>query len=433
MDYYLIGAGILATTSFLTTVVLRRVVPTNEMHIIQARKNMATFGQGSKNGNVYYEWPKWMPLVGITKAIMPISVFKLELMRYDAYDKDRLPFEIDLVAFFRIDDFIMASQRVSSLSELREQLLFILKGAARTMLANYDIHQIMVERATFGDHFTKEVETQLKNWGCSTVKNIVIENIMAKTKSLIEMQSRTVVAKNMQEAQTAEIQAQQEVDIRKQEATQAVGLKQASREQTVGIAAQQASQAVKEQERVTKEKEMNILQVSNVRQSEIAKQANIIKAEERKQVAIVEADGEKQKTVLLAEGNLENSKRIAEGIQVQGLAKAEAEKAMQLAPVQAQITLAKEIGSNENYQKYLVTIRQVEANQVVGVEQAKALEKANIKIIANTGNPVEGVKNAMEIFSAKGGTQIGSMLEALVQTPTGEKIIDSFSKGNGHA
>jgi flotillin len=69
----------------------------------------------------------------------------------------------------------------------------------------------------------------------------------------------------------------------------------------------------------------------------------------------------------------------------------------------------------------------------VGVEQAKALEKANIKIIANTGNPVEGVKNAMEIFSAKGGTQIGSMLEALVQTPTGEKIIDSFSKGNGHA
>jgi hypothetical protein len=56
-----------------------------------------------------------------------------------------------------------------------------------------------------------------------------------------------------------------------------------------------------------------------------------------------------------------------------------------MAPVEAQIVLAKEIGENQSYQQYLITIRQVEANQAIGVEQARALDKADIKVIANSG------------------------------------------------
>ena len=47
-------------------------------------------------------------------------------------------------------------------------------------------------------------------------------------------------------------------------------------------------------------------------------------------------------------------KRRAEGIEAVGLADAEAEKAMQLAPVRAQIELAEEIGTNEGYMNYLL-------------------------------------------------------------------------------
>jgi flotillin len=49
----------------------------------------------------------------------------------------------------------------------------------------------------------------------------------------------------------------------------------------------------------------------------------------------------------MADGEMKAEKKKAEGIQAVGLAQAEAEKAMQLAPVSAQIALAKEIGSNE--------------------------------------------------------------------------------------
>ena len=111
------------------------------------------------------------------------------------------------------------------------------------------------------------------------------------------------------------------------------------------------------------------------------------------------------------------------GIDIGDYRNAEAEKAMQLAPVQAQIVLAKEIGNNEGYQKYLVTIEQVKANQAVGIEQAHALAKADVKVIANSGNVENGMKNIMDIFSSNGGTQFGAMLEGLAQTEHGEALL----------
>lgn len=421
--------GVLIVIAIIALVVIpglfRRVVQTNEVHIVQSRGKTISYGVSFGHGNVYYEWPNFIPVIGITKTILPLSVFKLELNSYDAYDKDRLPFEIDVVAFFRVSNSDIAAQRVSSIGELRDQLAFILKGAARTTLASYDINQIMIERSKFGEHFTQEVQEQLKQWGVETVKSIelmdirdvgdskVVHNIMEKTKSFIEMQSRTEVASNMQKAQTAEITAQRNIEVEKETAKQVIGLKQADRETQVGIASQQASQKVKEQEKITKEKEMDIIRVAEVKKAEIEKNVNVVKAEQ-----------DKETTILVAEGHLESKKRDAEAITVQGQAKAEAEKAMQLAPVEAQIVLAKEIGENKSYQEYLVTIRQVEAGQIVGVEQAKALEKANIKVIANTGDPVSGVNSVMDIFTSKGGTNLGAMLEGIAQSDEGSKLLN---------
>lgn len=429
--YLLIGTfvAIVGIFHLLAAIILRRVVPTNEVHIIQSGRKTISYGKDTENGNVYYEYPSWIPKIGVTVTNLPTSVFKLELNKYDAYDKDRLPFEIDVVAFFRVADPIMASQRVAHLNDLRDQLLFILKGAARTILASYDIHQIMVERSTFGEHFTKEVETQLVQWGVGTVKNIelmdirdygkneVVHNIMSQKKSEIEMQSRTTVANNMKNAKIAEINAERDAQVENQQALQAVGEREAEKNKQIGVAQEKSSQEVKEQQRITKEKEMAVTKVAQVQQANITREVNVVQAEQNKQT-----------TVLIAEGNLESKKREAEGVQIAGLAKAEAEKALQLAPVQAQITLAKEIGENKSYQEYLVTLRRVEASQVVGVEQAKALEKANVKIIANTGEPVEGMTNVMDLFTPKGGTSIGGMLEAIAQTDEGKELLNRIKQ-----
>jgi len=446
--------GIVVFVILIVALLLRRVVPTNEVHIIQSGKSTVSYGKDHSDGNTYYEWPAWIPKIGIVKIILPVSVFAEDLQSYEAYDKGRLPFVVDIKAFFRITDSNVAAQRVSSFDELRNQLRAILQGAVRTILASADIEEIMQGRSQFGESFTREVEAQLKNWGVSTVKNIelmdirdsenseVIKNIMEKKKSLIEMQSRIEVAENNKKANIAEIEAKRETDIQEQEALQKVGARTAEKEQAVGIANELSQQSIKEQAKITKEKELEITKVSEVMQANINKDVQIVKANQDKETAainkemaiikaaqekettILVAEGTKSTTILVAEGNLESKKRESEGIAVEGTAKAEAEKAMQLAPVQAQIVLAKEIGENAGYQKYLVTIEQVKATQAVGIEQAKALAQANVKVIANSGNVENGMKSIMDIFSSNGGTQVGAMLEGLAQTEQGQTLLE---------
>ena len=197
---------------------------------------------------------------------MPVSVFDIDLKAYEAYDKGRLPFHVDIKAFFQIDNSDIAAQRVASITELRDQLVAIVQGAVRKVLASNEIEEIMEGRGKFSQEFTDEVKGQLKNWGVSTVKNIelmdirdakdsnVIANIMEKKKSLIEMQSRTEVARNRKVAEVAEIEAKREVDLQQQEAEQQVGLRTVSAKREVELAKEAQLQQVKEQQKVTKEK-----------------------------------------------------------------------------------------------------------------------------------------------------------------------------------
>ncbi|MDP3729763.1 MAG: SPFH domain-containing protein [bacterium] len=415
------------------SILYRVVVATNMVHIVQSRKRTTSYGTGQIGSNVYYRWPQWIPFFGITVIELPVSNFDLSLKDYEAYDKDRVPFMVDVVAFFRIKNTGIAAQRVGSIKDLEDQLTQIVQGAVRKVLASAVIDAIMLERAQFGHQFTDEVRAQLEEWGVEPVKSMelmdirdgqhgskVISNIMAKKTSHIEMESRTEVAGNMKVAETAEIEAKQAVDIRRQEADQAVGQRTAEKEREVGIAQENARQEVLTQEKETRERNMAVKRVAEVRQAEITRDQQLVAAEQD------------QKTrVIIAEGLLEAKRREANGILVEGEARAEAEKLMQLAPVRAQIELAKEIGQNPGYQYYLTIIESVKAHIVVGSKQADALKAAEIKIIANTGGkPTEGVNNVMDMFSTKGGTDLAGMVEAFAQTPMGKMVLTKIGIGD---
>jgi flotillin len=430
---------------FLCALCFRVVVSTNDVHIVQSAKKTISYGKDQPAGNSYYVWPAWIPAIGVKVIKLPVSVFSVELDAYAAYDKGRVPFVIDIMAFFRIEDSNVAAQRVHSFQELVDQLKGILQGACRSILAKAEIEEILEERAKYGEQFTAITNDQLNAWGVVNVKNIelmdirdasgskVIDNIMSKKKSMIEMQSRVEVARNNQTAQEAEIKAKRSVEISQQEADEQVGIRTAEKERQVGISKQQASQAIKEQERATAERSMAIMQVNQVRQAEITRDVQVVNAEQDKRTQVIKAEGEKQKTITVAEGALESAKLHAQGVEAEGRAKGEAEKAVLLAPVQAQITLAKEIGENQGYQNYLISVRRIDADQAVGIEQAHALQKADVKIIANTGDPIQGVDKVMDLFTSKGGTQFGAMLEAFKQTPAGEALLKKVNGSDGAA
>lgn len=443
------AAIVVGLVMFFWTIALRRVVPVNEVHIVQTRKDTVSYGKGF-DSNTYYEWPSRIPLIGLTRVTLPVSNFSIDLPDYAAYDKERVPFLVHVMAFFRISDSNTAAQRVASFEELKEQLTAIVQGSVRTVLAAHEIDQIMLDRSRFGEAFTKEVTPQLGGWGVEAIKNIelmdirdskesdVIQNIMAKRTSGIERESRLVVADNARQAEMAEIAAKREIEMSRQQAAEQVGLRTAEKEMNVGVANEQSSQQVKVQQRETAAKEMDVAQVKSVRNAEInrevavitaaqAKEVAIVQADAAKQVAIVSAEGSKQQTVLTAEGQLEAAKRNAEGIAVEGNAKGAAETAILMAPVDAQIKLAEKIGSDQGYQNYLLGIRNIEAAQAVGTAQAEALKSADVKVISNAGTPGKGLSSVMDLFSADGGTAVASMLEGLAQSPEGKKLLQKFA------
>lgn len=426
--------GVFALWLFHWVVEKRIVVPTNLVHIVQSGKKTTSYGAGQP-ANSYYSWPDWIPVIGVKVIILPISVFRVELESYAAYDKGRLPFVLDVLAFFRVADPNVAAARISSTKELIDQLMGIMQGVVRTILANEELETILGERARFSGLFTHEVAEQLPQWGIESVKSIelmdirdgsnsqVITQIMAKKKSFIEMESRTAVAVNMQAASVAELSAQQAVKTREQEALEQIGIRTAEKDQRVGITTQQAQQAIQEEAKNTAFLQMAVQEVNQVRTAEIARGVAVVQADQSKEVARVTAEGVKLRTVTEAEGALAAAKLAAEGVTATGKAKGEAEQAILMAPVNTQITLAKEIGQNQGYQTYLVQLRTIEASQAVGIAQSAALAEAGIQIFANTGTPTEGLTSVRELFSARGGMAIGAMMEGLKATETGEKIL----------
>ena len=465
------GAGItlLAVLLILYILGLRRIVPTNEVHIVQRNQQTLSYGKDTNNGNVYYQIPAWIPKYGVVVSKLPSTIIDVTLDRYEAYDKDRLPFVVDIKAFFRISDFATAASRVFTVAELKDQLTSIVQGAARSILAKEYVEDIMSKRTEYGEEFTKEVSSQLKEWGVVAVKNIelmdikdshdeeVIANIMMKKKSAIEMERRTEVAKNLKLAQESEILAKQEIELKQQDANRVVGLRQAQVQQEVGIANEQQLQQVQAQAKITAEKEMEVKQVREVRAAEISKQAATVKAEEErsvievnaqavvtkadadKKVAILnaqalqekvklEADADKTRIELKADADLKVAKNAAQGIDAKGKAEANARELMEKAQVAGQIELSAKIGENKEYQDFVVRQRQVEAMEAIGVEQAKNLANAQIKIFANAGSVADGVSSAGKVLNPKTGLDLSSMLESFASTPVGEKITEKLLK-----
>jgi flotillin len=431
--FWIVGAGAIAlfvTAIFFVMVTLRRVVPTNMVHIVQSSKATTAFGRGKETGNTYYAWPAWLPRIGVSVIQFQESIFQVTLKEYAAYDKGRLPFKVDVTAFFRVADAEVAAQRVTSFEELKQQLQSVLQGAVRRILATNDLEEIMHQRATLGQQFTDEVDHNIKEWGVQTVKVIefmhiqdddsskVIHNIQAKEQARIDRESRTKVAENRQLAETAEIEAQRQIDIQSQEAAQQVGIRKAEQEKAVGIAREKSSQDVQEQAKITAEKSMEVKRVQDTKRAEI-----------ERAVTVTNAEAEKQRITLGAEASLAATTKEAEGIKLKGEAEGDAATKRLMAPVTAQMTLAEKIGSNEGYQSYLIRVEQVRAGQVVGEKLADAIKEAKIQVISTgggQGDVLKGVAGIGDLFTPAGAATLSGAIAAFASTDQGKAVMDNL-------
>jgi len=424
--------------SIFISLLFRIVVPTNEVHIVQTKKRAIPYGKDYDAWNVYYNLPSWIPFIWITRTILPVSNFTISLDNYQAYDNWKVPFWIDIKSFFRVKDAASAAKWIENFEELKEQLTDIVKGAIRKILASKDIEEIMVWRWEFWRMFTDEIKWQLPSWWVEIVKEIelmdirdgegshVISDIQMKKQATIEKEKRVKVAEESKIAKIAEIEASKEAELKEQDAERQVWEKTAETTKLVWIAKEKSQQEINEEAKYTKAKEMAVKLVENVKQAEIEKSVAVVAAQKEKQTSIVKADWEKQQTITIAEWKLQEQQKSAEWIQAIWLAKAEAEKAMLLAPVKAQIELAEKIADMPEYINYLETIKALEVEEEVWTAKAEALKSGELKVIANTWTANDWVNNLMDVFSSKWGSSIASMLENLKQTDWGKALVEKL-------
>ncbi|MCL2748624.1 MAG: SPFH domain-containing protein [Alphaproteobacteria bacterium] len=473
----------------------RTIVEPETVHVVMTANKATSYGKDTGNGNVYYEWPKWIPGLGVRKKSLSVANFTIPIDGYDAYDKDRVPFLVDIRTFFRIENTNRAAERITTENEMKDQIKEIVRGAVRNLLAKAKIAEIMEERSKYGEDFTNSIKEQLEEWGVVPVKNIElmdirdvqqktdpktgiaevgpIGRIMAMKQAEIEKESRMKVAVSNQEAREKEIEAERQVAIKEAEKEEHVGKRNAEKDQTVGIAEEKSKQKVAEEAKVTMEKNLAVEQVNQVTNAEITQKKAVIDAETTKKTTIIQAEQDKEKRIIdtgaekeqikiqtdaekynietIADANLDAAKKGADaviaaktaeakGVREVGTAAADAEKQMQLARVTAETTLAEKIGKIPEYQDYLVKIETVKQNAnveikraefgaTVGIEQAKALEKANVSVVANTGGSVQsGLKSVGDLFTPEFATKLGAADTALKNATGGTGLIDTVKE-----
>lgn len=443
-----IGIVTLLVLYVLISALFRIAVPTNEVHVVQSKNYTIAFGKNQKEGSVYFNRPSWFPIVGITRTALPTTVFDITIEDYQAYDIWRVPFWIDVKAFFRISDSLLASERIDTFDQLIDQLHDVLKSSIRSILSNSDIEEILSWRSEFSMKFTSSVKEQLnKDRWIEVVKNIefmeirdwhdseVISNIQKKKESEILKHSRIAIAENNREASLREIEAQKEVEVKEQEKRQLVWQREIETNNTLAIQDEQSRQQVKEQEKITKEKEMDVLKVNEIKNAEIQKEKEIIESEReaRKQIISSEAQKESQKNraeaeLLTAQKNSEaiksNADAESEKIRKTGNAEAETIKNKEVSLIAGKVELMKEMQENKEYAMYLQAIEQIAAQREVGVAQAKALESADIKYLGTDGT-LNASWSLSELVTPSGLGKLWLGLEAFANM-TDKKVLDIF-------
>jgi len=131
----------------------RKIVPTNEAHILQKWNKIIVKWNWFDAWNVYYYFPQWVPIFGVKVTKLPLYVFDIKLKQYKVYDNEKVPFNVDITAFFVIKNPELAAKRIANFDELKEQLTETIAWAVIKIISQYSIKEVIEK--------TPEIEQKL--------------------------------------------------------------------------------------------------------------------------------------------------------------------------------------------------------------------------------------------------------------------------------
>jgi len=426
-----IGIGIVVVLAVMVGVAalaLFRIVPPSEAHlVVSLSKKMVC----SSDPGIQKNAKAWYFAIPIIRTIRQIDLTTKEIIdQQETYEKGQARYKVRTSLKYRVQDVEIAAETFHTDEALREQLKEVLRAGVRAITVKYDVKQARAEKKTIDKEIKEEIEDDLAKWGIKLINFQLVDfqdtddsNIISDISRVREKEIEALRREQNAEKNKVARMKEAEADEKSQE-------REIARDQLVGERQQTMKQKIAEQEKLAREKEYDVKQVEIVKAQEIDKKRAEVEAEQQRRVAVIKANQMKEAEIIYKEQKElegqgdrarleEQAKGNAAKMKEDGLAEAEALKAKGLAEAEAKNALQKALNQfKDEAIRALVAEKIVDMQKVVGIEGAKALSAADIKMLVSGG---DGSKEAFEVgkllesLSVANGSMADSILNRLAK------------------
>ena len=389
------------------------VVPPHEAHVVVSRgKGLKLYCSRPTFKSSYFYVP-WL----MKRTKLPLRNKQLFIDDIPLRDSRLAKFVCDVVCWVNIEEPRRAAERIGEQERVKDfkgiedDIKNLVKSVTRNSSMKMDLVKIMSERLVFSKEIEDEIKENIIEWGMRIVDlecihfvdiepYTVISDLEKRQSAVINATTRQLVAEKEKEAKIAESDALRDTELTVAKNEEAYKKRQLERDEEVGKREQEKNMAIEKTREDANKREVEAKRALDVGTADVVKQATITRAEgeagamERKG----EATAKVTKVTGTAEADVTEAKMTAEATGIDR--KATAQKKYETPQALAIEMFGKVIDGYVEIQKSMFT------------NFGPALKEANIRVIS-TGE--EGTFLGLPV-GARGGIQLGGMLEGLKET-----------------
>jgi flotillin len=372
------------------------VIQKGKMRVLSPHKDYNKEGRAA-----YFKIPPWFFIFGLGMTVhrVPLRMITVDVSNFMAFDIDRARFLCNIIAYVAVTAPVKAAQRFGGdVSELERQVGMIVTATTRDACTKKTIREIINNRQDIIDTINPPLRDAIGHWGID-LKDIELVYFQDPTKAeygetepphVIRDVSSIIEEQINSEARQKNAEQRKIARVKEAETDEEATKREIRRDEEVAKRQQEKDRAIAEFEKVALAEQFEVRRVDEVKMAEIMKQKALVVANQDREVEEINKerkrlDGEGDKIYLS-----EKAKGEAAPIREKGLADAEAKMKLQDA--------LNRFGPEAI--RALVAERLVEMQRQIGLETAKALTTADLKVFAGGD-------------SARSGFDLGQLIESL--------------------
>jgi len=376
-----------------------RLVPPSEAHLVVTGTNKKLVCSPDKNTqknggkSSYFEVPSFIPVFGRKVRKMDVTIKELVIAQ-ETYEKGQARYKVKSSTKYRITDVEQASETFIDDESLKRMMIEVIQAGVRAVTVKYDVQDARAKKQEMATAVKTEISDDLKSWGLTLVSFQLVDFQDTETSSIVSDISKRKEIEIKSQTRQENAEREKQASVKEHESNEVSEKRRIKKDEEIAMSEQNKAQKVAEQQKIAEEIRFEVIKVQQIKQAEIDKEKAIIKANENKETEFIK----KEMKRLEGEGDRamleEQAKGNAAEIREQGLAEAlaleEKQKALnKFGPAAIQALIAKDV---------------VEKDKAIGIEGAKALQHAQLKLFSGTdgGGSFDVGKNieAMKVSSS---------------------------------